>query len=163
MIIMGYPGIGKTTVSKDDYRFIDLDSDAFKHRGLFRDKNWAEHYCNTALFLSGQGYCVFVSTHPEVRRKIISMEPCSVLCYPHIELKEDWIRRLHERYDGMRNRQTHNAWRRAADFYESDIQELMACSACRNHIILSSMDYNLKRVILEHGEYFTSQTWRYRP
>ena len=69
MIIVGYPGIGKTTIAKDDYRFIDLDSgDTLIHGKHFRKKGWEEAYCKVALLLSRQGYFVFVFSNESVLR-----------------------------------------------------------------------------------------------
>lgn len=156
MIIMGYPGIGKSSVAKEDYRFIDLDSaDRLIHGKYGRNKRWEEAYCNMALLLSKQGYIVFVSTHPEVRKRIIAKEKNPVLCYPNIALKDEWIKRLYSRYQDRKNRPTHNAWRRAKDHFDEDYDSLSK-EKC-NQLILYDMDYNLKKDILELKSYLESK------
>lgn len=147
MIIMGYPGIGKTTVSREDYRFIDLDSGNPLLRGLFPRKNWEHGYCDIAMYLHWQGYFVLVSCHPKVVSNLLARAEMACICYPDISLKDEWTLRLYNRYMDMRNRATHDAWRRAKDHFEEDVEEL-GKHKC-HQIILPSMDYNLKRDILE--------------
>jgi MoxR-like ATPase len=67
MIIIGYPGIGKTTLCKHWHKYVDLDSSAFRYNDGTRDKRWAEIYCKVAIDLHNQGYVVFLSSHYEVR------------------------------------------------------------------------------------------------
>lgn len=95
MIIMGYPGIGKTTLAqKSTKRVIDLESSLFK-------KNYTQ-YVQVAYSLHKQGYCVFVSTHIEVGeelKKLKKEDPeLSVgVVYPKRELKDLWIQKLKQR------------------------------------------------------------------
>lgn len=144
MIIMGYPGIGKTTLANGDYRFIDLDSNSTLLTGLFRKKGWEKQYVSTALYLSRKGYHVFVSTHPEVIKRVVAMDGNNaILVYPDPSLKEEWIKKLYKRYDGQRKRSTHNAWTRAKDHFDDDIFELQKVKC--HQIGLISMDYDLKK------------------
>lgn len=149
---MGYPGIGKTAVAKDDYRFIDLDSSELMARGrLGRKKGWEDSYCNVALLLSKQGYYVFVSTHPEVVKRVVAKDKRPVVCYPSLNLADAWIERLYERYKDLNTPASHNAWRRANDHYHMDILELSNAKCA--HIIVPSLDFNLKKAILELDSY----------
>lgn len=147
MIIFGYPGVGKTTVSKDDYRFIDLDSSDPLVRWRWQRKDWENDYCNMALLLSKQGYYVMVSTHPEVVKRIMARTKNVGIVFPDQQLKKPWIERLYKRYTSRRNRYTHNAWLRAKEHFEEDLQEMVKLKCPR--IVITTMDYNLKRGILE--------------
>lgn len=147
MIIFGYPGIGKTTVSKEDYRFIDLDSSDPLIRWKWQRKDWETDYCNMALLLSRQGYYVMVSTHPEVVKRIMARTKNVGIVFPDAQLKKPWVERLYKRYKTHRNRSTHNAWLRAKEHFEEDLQEMTKIKCPR--IVITTMDYNLKRGILE--------------
>lgn len=145
MIILGYPGIGKTTISRDDYRFIDLDSGI-----VSMNKNWAMPYCQIALALSKQGYFVFTSTHEKIRDRIEGMARDVCVCYPNRSLKDDWTAALYRRYDDMRNKPTHDAWKRAKDHFDEDISamESMRC----DKIAIPYSGFNVKKAVVELAE-----------
>ena len=85
MIIIGFPGIGKSTVSKTNDKYIDLESSCFDKDA---NKLWYKDYCKTAIDLSNQGYVVFVSSHDKVRDYFISNKVERVYSiFPHIILK----------------------------------------------------------------------------
>lgn len=151
MIIFGYPGIGKTSIAKEDYRFIDLDSgDALIHGKYRRKKGWEENYCNTALLLNRQGYFVFVSTHREVIYRILNHEKDVCAVFPDIALKKEWIEALYRRYKDRPNRQTHNAWARAREHFDGDIWSLKALEC--EKIAIPEMGFNVKKAILAVAE-----------
>ena len=63
MIVIGYQGIGKSTISHASKgNFIDLESGNFWVDGK-RDPEWFKPYCQIALHLHKQGYVVFTSSH----------------------------------------------------------------------------------------------------
>ena len=70
MIIIGYQGIGKSSVSGADSGCIDLESSNFWNEGVRAD-DWYIYYCNIALDLSKQGFTVFTSSHKEVREYLL--------------------------------------------------------------------------------------------
>ena len=95
MIVIGYPCIGKSTYAVGHpYRAIDLESSNF-----VKDDNWIESYCNVAIDLSRQGHVVFVSSHDAVRKQLLKSDYEYVfVIYPALDIKEEWLERLHERY-----------------------------------------------------------------
>lgn len=102
MIIIGYQGIGKSTVVRQNpgRKFIDLESGNFWVNGE-RDKNWFIPYCQIALDLSSQGFIVFTSSHKEVRTWFIENNDHRekiYTCSPDITLREIWIDKLQKRY-----------------------------------------------------------------
>lgn len=151
MIVFGYPGIGKTGIAREDYRFIDLDSgDMLIHGKYRRKKHWEENYCNTAMLLSRQGYFVFVSTHREVVQRIMTHEKDVCAVFPDIQLKMAWIGALEKRYRDRPNRQTHNAWIRAKEHFDGDIWSLKALEC--EKISIPEMGFNVKKAILAVAE-----------
>ena len=101
MIIIGYPGVGKTTLCGIENRIIDLESSFF--HGSVKEKNWEERYCETALDLSRQGFTVCISSHMEVCLKIKELyNPYTdsvVVIYPSPtnKMKKLWIDKLAKR------------------------------------------------------------------
>ena len=74
MIIIGYQGIGKSTLAGKN-KCIDLESGNFWFYDLetyqkVRHNDWYIPYCNIANHLSEQGYIVFTSSHEVVRNEL---------------------------------------------------------------------------------------------
>lgn len=119
MIIMGYPGVGKTTYAKEsDERVIDLESSLFK--GDF------EQYIKVALELEKQGYIVFVSSHVEIGellKKAIKDNPNLKVgvCYPIRDLKDEWLKKLRLRYQESNLEKDKRAVNHCDEYYIADI------------------------------------------
>lgn len=143
MIIIGYPGVGKSTLAESYVNgdrpngfksVIDLESSLF-HGGCTGDPfrggrevtNWAYTYCSVAMELSRQGHIVFVSSHADVQRYLRECTEQVRVVYPAIELKQEWLERLRGRYIcSWDNEKDKNfaAYNRACDHYEDDIEYL---------------------------------------
>lgn len=99
-IIIGFPGVGKTTMCKENLDCIDLESSAFIVEGK-RHENWYKEYVNTAIYLS-KNHHVFVSSHDVVQdyleEKRFSSMPTMIIVYPDKSLKDEWLKRLENRY-----------------------------------------------------------------
>lgn len=102
MIIIGFPGIGKSSVTRayegdtNTTGYIDLESSNF-----VKDGNWVKEYCGLAIDLDLQGYNVFVSSHKNVREYLAEkqdMFPDIVEVFPSKELCDMWCQRLSRRY-----------------------------------------------------------------
>ena len=121
MIIVGYPCIGKSTYAvSHKYKAIDLESSNF-----IKDGSWVESYCNVAIGLSEQGYDVFVSSHDDVRKQLLKSDYEYVFAiYPALDIKEEWLERLHERYLKTELEKDYRAWQRALNHYDEDIAKL---------------------------------------
>lgn len=155
MIIIGYQGIGKSTLCKTyekSLRYIDLES------GLMRDPmndnkrwdNWAEIYCNIALSLSDQGYMVFVSSHKAVQDILAESKDEVIAIYPSKRVKDEWIKKLLERYKKTGLRKDEIAWLDAKTNFDAEIDILENSSFAKSSIC--DMDYDLKEII-EHVMY----------
>lgn len=102
MIIIGFPGIGKSSVTRaydgetNTTGYIDLESSNF-----VKDDNWVKEYCDLAIDLELQGYNVFVSSHKKVREYLAERQdilPDIVEVFPSKEMRTEWLNRLESRY-----------------------------------------------------------------
>ena len=149
MIIIGYQGIGKSTLANKNNKYIDLESGNFWHNGI-RPENWDIYYCNIAEHLSKQGYNVFVSSHEVVRNRLKNSSEIVICIYPSILLADQWIKKLEQRYNQSHLEKDYKAWKNAEDKYHVNISELMMCGI--PYIEINSLDYNLKNLI-ESADY----------
>ena len=150
MILIGYQGIGKSTLAYKNNNFIDLESSNFYHEGKRHD-DWYIYYCNIAVNLSMQGFDVFVSSHEVVRNRLKLFNPSftTVYCvYPSLDLKECWIKKLKDRYDNDKSEKNYKALMNAVDRYTDNILELKN-SGFKN-IEIISVDYDLQTIIANY-------------
>lgn len=144
MIIIGYQGIGKSTLAKDSLKYIDLESGNFWINGE-RDEQWYKPYCNIANHLSAQGYTVFTSSHKEVREELKNSSEVVKIAFPALELKTDWLIRLTNRYNESMLEKDYKALMNASLHYEDNIEDLM--NEPFDKIIINNIDYNLRELI----------------
>ena len=145
MIVIGYQGIGKSTLSQKSFKYIDLESSALK-KGDVRWHNWYEPYCMIAEWLSRQGYTVFVSSHKEVRDYLnkFCKEPfCAII--PSEDIKDEWIERLRERHKQLPIDKNYRAYINAVDRFTENIREIKKDVADVREI--TSMHYELDKLI----------------
>lgn len=144
MIIIGYQGIGKSTLAKDSWKYIDLESGNFWVNGE-RDEQWYKPYCNIANHLSAQGYTIFTSSHKEVREELKNSSEVVKIAFPALELKTDWLIRLTNRYNESMLEKDYKALINASLCYEDNINDLM--NEPFDKIIINNIDYNLRELI----------------
>lgn len=144
MIIIGYQGIGKTTLSKKENGYLDFESSSFYSNG-FRPKAWADYYCNAAEDFSRNGFNVFISSHKEVRNKLKKSKETVVAVIPSLELKESWINKLLDRYKTTLSEKDHRAYIYAKENFDESILGIL--NDCENVIIIESMDYDLDSLL----------------
>jgi len=147
-VIVGYQGVGKSTLSSKSYEFIDLESSSFFVDGV-RSNDWYIPYCNIALALANQGYIVFVSSHKVVRDQLKktawNADVCVYTVSPDAELRDGWIDKLRERYISTKSEKDWKAYRNAEDRYYDNIEEIRDSSFV--NICIHSMDYDLESLI----------------
>lgn len=122
MIVIGYPGIGKSSYArlKGGRHTIDLESSCF-----IKEENWAASYCNVAIDLSKQGFDVFVSSHEAVRKQLlISGYDKLFAVYPSLDIKRQWIMRLECRLKRTGLEKDLRSFERAKAYYDVDISAL---------------------------------------
>lgn len=148
MIVIGYQGIGKSTVTKnqsrDSLRYIDLESSNFWYDGK-RPEHWEQYYCNIAEHLSRQGFIVFVSSHSCVVERLESSDEDVLIICPAQSLKMEWTEKLRQRYLDTQLEKDYKAWKNAESRYTENIYSLT-----HSHIhtcTITTMEYNLTEVI----------------
>ena len=155
VIVVGYPGIGKTTLSNSNVYFIDLESSKFYVKGE-RDDRWYIPYCEIAIDLASQGYCVFVSSHIEVQKYLLqyctslSINLCA--CVPSLELKDEWLFRLSSRYEETQLSKDYNSLRHVTLMYEEDIEEIHRNFSAIAEI--TSASYDLRQLLKDAFDEF---------
>lgn len=146
MIIIGYQGIGKSTLAGTS-RYVDLESGNFWVNGT-RAADWYIPYCQIAVHLSQQGFLVFVSSHEVVRKQLRDCGETVLVCYPCLGLKDEWIDKLQLRYNCSGLEKDYKALMNAKDRYFENINELM-CESKFQHVVLDNMDYDLDKLIFD--------------
>lgn len=149
-IVVGYQGVGKSTLAYHNINVIDLESSNFLINGK-RDENWHIPYCNVARSLACQGYIVCVSSH-EVVRKELERNPAErqVIVYPALNLKEAWIHSLKHRYEQTKSEKDFRSLKNAEQCYERNINDL-ANQAGFEHIEITSMSDRLENILIKRG------------
>ena len=158
MIVIGYQGIGKSTLAGRHNRFIDLESGCFWVDGN-RAHDWYKPYCQIAVDLSYQGYIVFVSSHKPVRELLQKLSKEVVVVYPMFELKDAWIEKLEKRYNESGLDKDYKALMNAKDRYDENIRELHESDLWR--IGIRHMNYDLEDMLMMMGEHFKVVRERY--
>lgn len=145
-IVIGYQGIGKSTLSFHNNRVIDLESSNFFVDGV-RPKYWYIMYYNIAKSLYKQGYVVCLSSHKEVR-DWFTLNPVGnqVIVYPSHTLKEQWIKKLRNRFEQTQSMKDFKAFRNADDCFDENITDLENQPGFEK-ICFDSMDYDLSDLL----------------
>ena len=150
MIVIGYQGIGKSTLAARNLKYIDLESSNFwfddpETKQRVRHSNWYEMYCNVAEDLSRQGYVVFVSSHQPVRERLSNSKEYVIACVPSLDLKDQWIEKLKLRYETTGLEKDYKAYMNAEDRFSENITEIM--NSGFTILRISNMSYELQNVI----------------
>ena len=146
MIVIGYQGIGKSTLAGRDHRFIDLESSNFWIDGKRAD-DWYKPYCKIAEHLSQQGYIVFTSSHEVVRNQLVNSTEPVVVVYPSPELKTAWLEKLCNRYLRTGLDKDYKAYMNAEARYDENIHELATCDIPFK-LMLTDVDYDLEASLI---------------
>ena len=160
-IIFGFPGIGKSTLAnnKDSFvKFIDLESSCFYDSNGNKPDKWYEYYGNIAIDLAKQSNNVFVSTHNDVLKYITQIVKNNINCvninlliiYPQVNLKNEWIEKLQNRYQITQLQKDKKALNRVIEHFEEDINNLndFAKTNRIRSLTIDKNDYNLADLFL---------------
>lgn len=160
MIVIGYQGIGKSTIAKHYKNCIDLESGSFWYDGK-RPDDWYVYYCQIAEHLDDQGYTVFLSSHSVVRSWFLNKShDHDVVCVvPSLELKDEWIEKLHDRYEETGLEKDWKAWKNALHMYSENISEIKQCGLPYMEIV--SMQYDLEAAIKKYAKEIRSKVRTY--
>ena len=157
MIIIGFPGIGKSSVTRaydgdtNTTGYIDLESSNF-----VKDDNWVEEYCNLAIDLDLQGYNVFVSSHKDVREYLIDRQdifPDIIIeVFPLKELKIDWLNRLESRYTKCKTAKNERAFNYMRNNFDAAVDEMERDAIIHKVRITKENMNDLKKAIVDHWD-----------
>lgn len=164
LIIIGYPGIGKSSIVKDmnfilnsKINLIDFESSLFKVSDT-RYPDWHIVYVNQAISLAKQGYVVLISSHECVREEIANRDRDGwnvVSIAPSVKLKDEWLDKLLDRYKRTATEKDSMAYRAAKERYSEDVLDISA-EENMSHITLETMEYDLSAIVEYLVKIFTS-------
>ena len=156
MIIVGYQGVGKSSISSKINNFIDLESSNFFIDGK-RDSNWFKIYCNLANNLSKQHFIVFISSHKEVREELKknSNEIILTVC-PSEELRDEWVQKLKDRYYLTNLEKDYKAYKNAENAYYTNTKDVQKDAQeyknLKSHLcLIDNINYELVDVLELHN------------
>lgn len=115
MIIIGYPGVGKTTAAKKYNNVIDLD---------ISNTIDVETYCRIAEKLSKDGYTVCVNSKAPVQEFFMCSTEQVYAVYPIKSIKFYWTQHLRNRYISEDTDKNLNAYKRVVSCFDDDIDML---------------------------------------
>lgn len=153
VIAVGYPGVGKSTLSSRDKLFVDLESSNFSVNGE-KIKDWEQVYSDVAISLALQNRVVWVSSHKIVRDHLLSLPSFGDLKFlavvPSKSLQTEWIYKLKDRLDNSGLAKDYYAYNRAKDHYLEDISSIVDDFSSNDLPVveLTSMEYDLKGLML---------------
>ena len=168
LIICGFPGVGKSSVG-GWWNCVDLESSYFSQRWdgeqsiiaktreviwgssdadleLLKYPTWVEVYCTIGMSLAHQGFTVLMSTHKDVVSFL--RQTCGglvVIFSPTLEMKDQWLNRLYERYSKSGSAKDERAFRACNEDWEGKIADLETAGFLVYHP--QSLDYDLKTYI----------------
>ena len=159
MIIFGYQGIGKSSLANSPAGalYIDLESSMFRTpMHPERSEDWFQAYGNIVCDLDKQGKFVFSACHQQIRDYIASEKDLkgvvAAICYPSLELREEWLYRLRQRWMDTQLPKDKAALDFAEASYSSSIKALDK-DTDYDHLILTKMNYNLNDILIGYFNY----------
>ncbi len=152
MIIMGYPGVGKTHLVEfgekyGDKSYIDLKSEWFTGKNGTKSRNWALMYAKCAEGLSKQGFVVLISTHAAVQIELAKTKEYVMVVFPSKKLKDEWVVKLRNRWMYTKDDKDYRAYMAAADDYDEQIDILM--NSPFEKVEITHMGYELSSLIVK--------------
>lgn len=150
MIFIGFPGIGKSTICNKLPDAIDLESSICRYNNGIRPDNWEEIYCKYAIYLSEQGFKIFVSSHYKVQQILVekAKTDSNIRIYgiaPNINLYEDWCEKLRKRYEDSGLSKDKRAYEHCKVWFEDSIKNMIY--TIPNIYLIPSVEYDLEYIV----------------
>ena len=160
MILVGYQGIGKSTLAKENVDIIDLESGNFwipktedeynnEKPELVRLDDWYKYYVNIAKHLSDQGKTVFISSHKNVRDELNKRNIDFCVICPSLLIKDEWLTKLENRFNQTHLEKDFKAWQNAVKMFDENINDLLSE---KHSFQIDTIDYDLYKIIIEIKE-----------
>lgn len=136
MIIVGFPGVGKTSVCAGRNWYVDMESSDYR-----KYDGWQVGYVDAAARISRVGATVFTSSHKEVRDELARRQPevtvCEVFPAPSAEMEKLWIKRLGDRLEKDPSAKNLAAYLHVRAHYMEAVNDMMS-DEIREKIVLDS-------------------------
>ena len=151
-VIMGYQGIGKTTVANDIDIVIDFESSLMKYPDGTRPEKWEKIYCRQAIELAKNNKIVFISSHECVQKELSNYhayEDSKVwvgAIAPWYSLRQKWLDNLEARYRDTGMSKDHYALINAERGFEQQIRTLSSNPSFTT-IFLYNTSYDLSNIL----------------
>lgn len=144
MIVIGYQGIGKSTLVKECNSYIDFESSNFKINGG-RPDGWEQMYCEAALDLSRQGHVVFTASHKCIRDYLKEHRDREfvLIVAPSVDLKDQWLEKLRNRCKETGLVKDRLALLNAEDCFNENIKEMQNYANVFPFYEITDMGYKL--------------------
>jgi broad-specificity NMP kinase len=161
MIIIGFPGIGKSSVTRayegdaNTTGYIDLESSNF-----VKDDNWVKEYCDLALDLDLQGYNVFVSSHKNVREYLVEKQdifPYIMVIFPSKEIRTEWLNRLESRYMKCKTDKNERALSYMRNNFDDAVDEMEHDAIVHKVLITKENMNDLKKAMVDYWNKWYSE------
>lgn len=160
MIVIGYYGLGKSSVCSENPGFIDLESKYFREEGSWlggNSKVGLDRYIWLIEDLNAAGKTVFVSSLKEVRKAIFESKKIDsflevAYIYPDLNLKDEWLSRLYNRWKESSLQKDWLAYERATREYPTVIKEMKEEKGNLLDYVITKdniEDFDLKKAVLE--------------
>ena len=150
LIVIGYQGIGKSSIAGIDNGIIDLESSLIKEPNGSRPVSWYKIYCDLAKSFADQGYTVCISSHACVYDELIRTQddkPYSVVAiFPALELREEWLSRLSHRLGEEPTQKNWVTYLNAEKNFTHDITKLSE-NLTFPTIQITTLDFDLKELL----------------
>lgn len=161
MIIIGFPGIGKSSVTRaydgdtNTTSYIDLESSNF-----VKDDNWVKEYCDLAIDLELQGYNVFVSSHKAVREYLAEKQdifPYIMEVFPSKEMCTEWLNRLELRYMKCKTAKNERALNYMRNNFDTAVDEMERDAIVHKVRITKENMSDLKKAMVDYWNKWYSE------
>lgn len=92
-VICGFPGVGKSTLVRNDTTGLVLDSDS----STFDKADFPANYIEHIKAKTAEGYTILASSHDTVRNALVAAGIPFVLVYPTLDCKDEYLQRYRDR------------------------------------------------------------------
>ena len=145
MIIIGYPGIGKSTLaSNNPEAYCYLSANDYK---IYDNSVWMDRYCQDAIDEEPYSDVVFVDYYDEVLDRLNETNSRVIVVAPALDLRDEWVKKLLRRYQQTFQTTHYYDYSRVEHVYDKDVQ--YALENAREFYVIRNMKYKLHSILDE--------------